>query len=391
MKLGIEGMAFATSRYSLELSALAEARGIDPRKYAVGLGIDAMSVAPPDEDIITLGAAAAEKALEGIDREQIEMVLFATESGVDQSKAASTFVHGLLGLPRRCRVMELKQACYAGTFSMQLALPFLMMNPDKKVLVIASDIARYGLETPGEPSQGCAAVAVVLSAQPRLIAFDREYGVATDNVLDFWRPNYSDTAFVEGKYSSRLYLQILEEVWQQYTEQSGRSFDDIRHFCYHTPVPKLVEKAHQSLASLAGKGRIDKATMEAQLGGSLDYGRQLGNSYTATLFIGLCAVLDKNDDLTGERIGFYSYGSGCIGEFFTGTVLPGYQEHLHKDYHRRQIDEREVIDVPTYETFFDAPRYDQSGDVTISTHATGPFRFAGTEQHRRIYQRVTGE
>lgn len=388
MKPGIEGIAFATSRYALELSALAEARGIDPRKYAVGLGIDTMSVAPPDEDTVTLAAAAAEKALEGIDRNDIEMVLLGTESGIDQSKAASTFVHGLLELPRRCRVMELKQACYAGTFSLQLALPYLLANPAKKVLVIASDIARYGLETAGEPSQGCAAVAMVLSMQPKVIEFDPEYGVATDNVLDFWRPNYSDTAFVEGKYSSRLYLHMLEEVWQQYTERSGIGFDDIDFFCYHTPVPKLVEKAHQTLASAAGKGRIGKEEIERGLGGSLDYGRQLGNSYTATLFIGLCAVLDgQADDLAGKRIGFYSYGSGCVAEYFSGTVVEGYREHLHSEYHQAQVAEREVLDVPTYEAFFEAPRSDASGTLAIERHCTNGFHFLGTEEHRRLYSK----
>ncbi|MGJ8514840.1 hydroxymethylglutaryl-CoA synthase [Carnimonas bestiolae] len=388
MNPGIEGIAFATSRYALELAALAEARGIDPRKYAVGLGINVMSVAPPDEDTVTLAAAAAEQALQGIDREQIEMVLLGTESGIDQSKAASTFVHGLLGLPRRCRVMELKQACYAGTFSLQLALPFLQANPDKKVLVIASDIARYGLGKPGEPSQGCAAVAMVLSMQPRVLEFEPEYGVATDNVLDFWRPNYSDTAFVEGKYSSRLYLQMLEEVWGQYSERSGVGFDDIDFFCYHTPVPKLVEKAHQSLAALAGKGRIGKEQIEQQLGGSLDYGRELGNSYTATLFIGLCAVLERNsEDLSGKRIGFYSYGSGCVAEYFSGKVLPGYRDYLHHDYHRDQVEGREMLDVPTYERFFDAPRSDASGELEVAQHHTNGFHFCGLQEHRRLYRK----
>ena len=31
----------------------------------------------------------------------------------------------LLNLPARCRVVELKQACYSGTAAFQLALPFL--------------------------------------------------------------------------------------------------------------------------------------------------------------------------------------------------------------------------------------------------------------------------
>jgi len=194
MKVGIDTLAIYTSRYALDLATLAIARGIDPEKYQSGLGQFTMSVPPPGEDIVTMAANAAHQALADIDINEIELVLFTTESGIDQSKSAGIYVHGLLGLPARCRVVELKQACYAGTAALQLALPFLRENPDKKVLLIASDIARYGLNTTGESSQGCGAIAMVLSMNPRILAFESEYGVTTENVMDFWRPNYLDEA-----------------------------------------------------------------------------------------------------------------------------------------------------------------------------------------------------
>ena len=155
LKVGIDTLAIYTSRYALELATLAKARGTDPDKYHIGLGQKKMSVPPPGEDIVTMAANAAHQALRDIDLSEIEMLLFATESGIDQSKAAGIYVHDLLKLSPRCRVVELKQACYSGTAALQLALPYLRENPNKKVLLIASDIARYGLGTPGESSQGC--------------------------------------------------------------------------------------------------------------------------------------------------------------------------------------------------------------------------------------------
>lgn len=389
IKVGIDTLAIYTPRYSLDLATLAIARGIDPEKYHTGLGQFSMSVAPPGEDIVTMAANAGIQALNDVNLQDIEMLLFATESGVDQSKAAGTYVHDLLGLPKRCRIVELKQACYAGTAAIQLAMPFLRENPQKKILVIASDIARYGLDTPGESSQGGGAIAMVLSANPRILAFEQAYGVVTENVMDFWRPNYSHNAFVEGKYSSKLYLTMLEESWEQYRSVSGREFHDHAYFCYHTPVPKLVEKAHQSLLKL-NRCDLPEAITQQHIQYALDYCRKVGNSYTASLYIGLASLLDlATDDLTEKRIGFYSYGSGCVAEYFSGVVQAGYREHLHSQYHRDLLASRTVLSYEEYEAFFTFPYAEDGSDQMIPEYDTGLFRLSRLQHHKRHYAKVT--
>lgn len=389
VKVGIDTLAFYTSHYSFNLDCLATERGVDSNKYSVGLGQYKMAVPPPGEDIVTMAANAAKRALQFVDINSIEMLLFATESGIDQSKAAGIYVHDLLGLPSRCRVIELKQACYSGTLAIQLALPFLRQYPDKKVLLIASDIARYGLKTPGESSQGCGAVAMILSANPRIIALEPEYGVVTENVMDFWRPNYSDSAFVEGKYSSKLYLNMLEKTWQQYNELSGRGFKDHDYYCYHMPVPRLVEKAHQHLAKINSE-RLTEETVSHHIGYSLEYARNIGNSYTASLYIGLAALFDfAQEDLTGKRIGFYSYGSGCVAEFFSGVVQAGYKQVLDTHFQQSMVAKRVSLNYPEYEAFYSF-KYPQDGSsCKIPSHQTGQFRLASIEDHKRIYEKVS--
>lgn len=390
LKVGIDTISFYTSHYALDLQLLAQARGVDPEKFSVGLGQHVMAVPAPDEDIVTIGANAALRAIANVDVSSIEMLLFATESGIDQSKAAGIYVHDLLGLPKRCRVIELKQACYSGTLALQLALPFLRQHPDKKVLLVASDIARYGLGTPGESSQGCGAVAMVLSANPRILAFEAEYGVITENVMDFWRPNYSDIAFVDGKYSSKLYLNMLEKSWKQYQELSGRDFSDHAYYCYHTPVPKLVEKAHQYLAKVSGNNHLSAETLYEHIEYSLEYGRKTGNSYTASLYVGLTALLDlAKKNLAGERLGFYSYGSGCVAEYFSGIVQEGYQKVLDTAHHAKMLAERTYLTYPDYEKFFLFQYPEDGGDCKISRHQTGQFRLAAISDHKRIYEKLT--
>lgn len=389
LKVGIDSLAFYTSHYALDLARLAEMRGVDSNKFFVGLGQHKMAVPPPAEDIVTMGANAALRAIRDLDASSIEMLLFATESGIDQSKAAGIYVHDLLDLPARCRVIELKQACYSGTLALQLALPFLRQHPDKKVLLVASDIARYGLGTSGESSQGCGAVAMVLSANPRILAFEPEYGVVTENVMDFWRPNYSDTAFVEGKYSSKLYLNMLEKSWQQYKELSGRHFTDHEYYCYHSPVPKLVEKAHQYLAKINGLDTLSDDVLFTQTGYALEYGRKIGNSYTASLYVGLTALLDlATEDLAGKRLGFYSYGSGCVAEYFSGVVQPRYQAALDTAYHQSMLANRVDLTYPEYERFYQFEFPEDGSRCDIPPYETGKFRLAAIDNHKRIYEKV---
>ncbi|MCX7007970.1 MAG: hypothetical protein NTY53_12115 [Kiritimatiellaeota bacterium] len=157
MKVGIDLLNFQTSQYFLDLATLAQVRGADADKYRAGLGQERMSVPPPDEDVVTFAASAALPLLDKINPADIELLLFGTESGVDQSKAAAMFVHGLLGLNKRCRAVEIKEACYAATAGLHLALAWVQQHPTKKALVIGADIARYDLGSPGEPTQGCGA------------------------------------------------------------------------------------------------------------------------------------------------------------------------------------------------------------------------------------------
>lgn len=389
LPVGIDAISVYTSHYVLDLECLAKARQVDPNKFSVGLGQHQMAVTPPDEDIVTMGANAAARVLKDIDKNVIELLLFATESGIDQSKAAGIYVHGLLDLPERCRVIELKQACYSATAALQMAMSFLRDHPTKKVLLIASDIARYGLETPGESSQGCGAVAMVLSANPRILSIDMEYGVVTENVMDFWRPNYSDNALVEGKYSSKLYLNMLEKTWHQYSHLSGRQFADHAAFCYHAPVPRLVEKAHQYLLRLTGE-EAKAADSFSQIEHSLEYGRKIGNSYTASLYIGLVSLLEmSNTNFANKRLGFYSYGSGCVAEFFSGVVQPDYRRQLATHLHQEMLRNRTVLTYSDYVNFYSFS-YPRDGSLCKTPrYQTGAFRLAGLEDHKRIYERVS--
>ena len=172
MTIGIDKIGFYTPNYVLDLTELAQARGDEPEKYTIGIGQSQQAVVPNYEDVVTMGVNAAQSILTDDDRAAIDMVIFATESGIDNSKSAAVYAQKLLNLSEFSRTIELKQACYAGTFGLMQARDYVTLHPEKRVLVIAADIARYGLGTPGEVTQGAGAIAMVVASEPKILAIN---------------------------------------------------------------------------------------------------------------------------------------------------------------------------------------------------------------------------
>lgn len=385
MSVGIDEISFYTSNYFLDLRTLAEVQQIESEKYYQGIGQEKMSMAAPDEDVVTMAANAARPLIERVGTDAISTLMFATETSVDQSKAAGVYVHRLLGLNPNCRVVELKQACYSATAAIQMACALVARQPEKKVLVIASDIARYDLGTSGEATQGCGAVAVLISANPRLVEIDPEVGNYTEDVMDFWRPNYRSTALVDGKYSTKIYLKSLKKAWENFVGASSLAFNDFSHFCYHLPFSRMAEKAHKHLAKVNQAG-LSLEQIELQVEDTLHYNRIIGNSYTASMYIGLTSLLENcKQNLAGHKVGFFSYGSGCVAEFFSGTVVAGYEQCLHTLQHHSMLDARQEVSYDEYLRLYKHPdpRDGEHHDIPQSTK--GRYRLAAISGHKREY------
>ncbi|GMA30178.1 hydroxymethylglutaryl-CoA synthase [Litorihabitans aurantiacus] len=384
--IGIHDLALATSQHSLSLTDLADHYGIDPAKFSVGIGQDVMSVLAGDEDIVTMAADATARILERNGTDGIRTLLFATESGIDQSKSAGVYVHKLVGLPATVRVVELKQACYSATAALQFAVGLIARDPSQKVLVVASDVARYDLGSSGESTQGAAAAAMLVQADPAILEVENAAGVFTDDVMDFWRPNYRSTALVDGKGSIKAYLNAIGGAWEDYRAQGGAAFEDFAAICYHQPFTKMATKAHRHLAVLAG-GNPTPAEVAADLDETMRYNRLIGNSYTASVYVALASLLEHHDgDLTGARIGLASYGSGSVAEFFGGVVQPGYRERLRGAEHAAMIERRTPLDHTAYEVLHKTTLPEDGREYRTARETTAPFRFAGMQAHQRLYE-----
>jgi hydroxymethylglutaryl-CoA synthase len=379
-RVGIHDLSMATGQHVLDLDELAAFNGTDPGKYHIGLGLDQMSVLAPDEDVVTLAASAALPIVQAHGTDRIRTLLVATESGVDESKAVAVWVHRLLGLPSGCRVVELKQACYSATAGLQAALGIVARNPGEQVLLVAADVARYDLDSAAEPTQGAGAVAMLVGADPDLVTIEPITGVRTADVDDFWRPVDRTTALVDGRLSVSAYVDALTGAWDDFAARGGVPVEQIDRWCYHQPFTRMSVKAHRKLAQHVGAPFTDGDLTDASR-----YNRRLGNSYTASLYAGLASLLDHDDDLAGRRVALFSYGSGSVGELFTGIVEPGYRSSERARRHAKALDERKPVDVRRYRDLHGTAVHRSDIDVEVPVASGTPFRFAGVHGGARQY------
>ena len=93
-------------------------------------------------------------------------------------------------------------------------------------------------------------------------------------------------------------------------------------------------------------------------------------------------------DLANSRIGFFSYGSGCVGEFFSGVVSEGYKTHLYNNNHEEMLSNRSSLNYQQYEDIFNYSVPIDGGNYTFPQYKTKVFRLSGINEHKRIYEAV---
>lgn len=383
MRIGIDKMAFATTNDYLDLVELAKERGVDPNKFTIGIGQDLQAVVPPTQDIVTLGATAAKKLLTPELEKNISTVIVATESGIDNSKASAIYIKHLLGLSDFIRTVEMKEACYSATAAIQFAKGVVALNPQETVLVIAADIARYGLNTPGEVTQGAGAVAMLISQNPHILTLEDTTVAYSKDIMDFWRPLYATEALVDGKYSTNVYIEFFLQTFTRYQQLTGRELADFAALTFHMPFTKMGKKGLEGLL----KDRNDEVAqrLRTQLTASQLFSRQVGNLYTGSLYLSLMSLLQNSDLRAGSRIGLFSYGSGAEGEFYTGILEDGYEHYMNNI--QEELKHSHQVSVAEYEKLFSSQLGMNDRDIEFDVADDPlPFVLKGQKDHQRIYE-----
>jgi hydroxymethylglutaryl-CoA synthase len=148
----------------------------------------------------------------------------------------------------------------------------------------------------------------------------------------------------------------------------------------------MAIKAHSRLMKLTGQ-EANESSIEQAMGASLKYNRTVGNSYSASLYFGLISLLENDaDDLAGQRIGLFSYGSGCVGEFFSGIVGANYRQYLYTSQHQALLAARKELSFSEYLDFYKRfGEVERNDNIEIPSYSRGHFRLSAIRAHKRQY------
>ena len=355
-QIGIEKINIYGCSLYMSQNDLALARNKDPNRVIKEYLIDSRSLNPAYEDIVTMAVNAAKPILSEQIKKEIGLLIIGTEGSLDFGKPISTNIHEALDLAQNVRNFEIKHACYSGVAALDTAINWIAsgQNNKKKALIIAADFSRKHFNKDHEFVLGGVAAALIISETPEVIEYELgKKGCWTTNAYDTFRP----TAFTEmgnNEISLYTYLDALEGSYLDYVENTGKiDFDNyFKSNIYHTPFPGMAFQAHRLLCNLSRprkKSEIIESFREKNLP-SLRYAQRVGSTYSASNFVCLCGLIKSDSNLkAGDRVGFFSYGSGAIGEFYSGIILPHAKEIIDSMKIDEALDARRRVSVEEYE------------------------------------------
>ncbi len=409
MKVGISALQIDFPKLYLPIEVLAENRNIEPLKLIKGLGLQRMSFPDVHQDTVCFAANAILKLLEAeqIHPKEIDRIYVGTESGVDSSKPVATFLLPIIeskygaNSTQHCDVVDMTFACIGAVDAMQTCLDYVRLRSEKKCIVIASDVAKYDLESGGEYTQGSGAVAMLIEANPKMLSFDLTTGVSTEGVFDFFKPRrsltksevveksnnadwhgvleneisiYKEQPVFDGQYSNECYINRIKNAYFHFKKQKQIEkpcFEDWEFIAMHLPYcfqgrrtfqhiaaeefPELLEKQAgetpaEKLKALTKSEYYQKLVKE-KLYPSEIASAKVGNIYTGSIFLGLASALyhKKDEEIKSNSIGFIAYGSGSKSKVFEAELESEWKTQIAKTNLFEALEKTTAINFNTYE------------------------------------------
>ena len=413
MKTGIDAIAFDVAQLHLPIKTLANARNIEPEKLEKGLGLIKMTLPDVHQDTVVFGAnALTNLVLENqINLNEIARIYVGTESAIDSSKPISSFLITLMeqkfgeGSLAECDVVDFTFACIGGVDALQNCLDFVRLNPTKKAIVVTTDFAKYDLNSTGEYTQGAGALAMLVAANPKIIAFENEWATSTKGVFDFFKPYrtiskeaitsnnenkawfdnleakieiHKDQPVFDGQYSNQCYMdrtrnayfafkkllnttETLYNSWESiimhlpYSFQGRRMLSEIYALDAVNPIilgnespADYQNKLKEVSKSEEYRAFVNQKLQPAEIASSL-----IGNLYTGSIFMGFLSTLahfaNTNSTITGKKFGFLAYVSGSKSKVFEGTIQADWKLAVAKAQLFETLEQSHEIDFTTYE------------------------------------------
>ncbi|WP_080424809.1 type I polyketide synthase [Burkholderia ubonensis] len=317
-------------------------------KYTVGLGQEAITFCGDDEDAVSMALTVVQRLMDryGIDWSQIGRLEIGTESQVDRSKSIKSYLMQLFEAHGCCNIegVDTYNACYGGTSALFNTVAWCQSEAwDGRLgLVVCVDIADLSEEHAF--LNGAAAVAMLVGPDAALV-MKPERASHMLHRWDFYKPVAWHDPFPlmrDGKHSVDVYTACLDSCQNLLDQRLGGKglLGKHDHFVFHCTSTYLIKRAFDRIIENEMPTlplREKRALYESMVHPSSLLTRQIGSSYTASVYVNLYSLLlNRYDDIVGKTIGVYSYGSGASASFYRLEVMKAPQIDLDVDVRLRE-------------------------------------------------------
>ncbi len=165
------------------------------------------------------------------------------------------------------------------------------------------------------------------------------------NVLEDWKHIVFHLPYA---YQGR---RMLTEQWVNWVLNSSDRENFLTQI--ELPLPARNSDEWTNFVKVASKTPIYKEFITERIERGERASSRIGNMYTASIFMSLLSLLkvhyDENNNIEGDTIGFFSYGSGSKSKVFTATVCKPWRDAVSKLHVFAELDNRHEVDFETYE------------------------------------------
>jgi hydroxymethylglutaryl-CoA synthase len=328
--IGIVGYGAVLPRYRIRVTEIADAWGMDGESYRRGLALEEKAVPAPDQDAVTFGVEAARAALKRarMDPSLIGALYVGSESHPYAVKPSGTILAEALGATPDVHLADMEFACKAGTEAMHVCAEIVLAGRVRYALAVGADTSQGAPGDPLEFATAAGGAAFVFGKENLVATLDAVTTHVTDTP-DFWRREGRPYPRHGGRFTGEPgYFGHVTTVANKAMAALDLSPRDIHHVVLHQPNGKFPARAAKRLGFSKEQTALGLLAPE------------IGNTYSASSPMGLCAVLDAAGPR--ERILLVSYGSGAGSDAFVFTTtdrLPATRDAAPKL--------RSMIDGPT--------------------------------------------
>ena len=343
-----------------------------------------------------------------IDPKSIGRLEVGTETILDKSKSVKSVLMQLFQTAGNTNIegVDTVNACYGGTNALFNSINWVESSAwdGRDAIVCAGDIALYKKGN-ARPTGGAGCVAMLIGPDAPLAFEPGKRGTYMQHAYDFYKPDLtSEYPVVDGHFSVTCYTEAVDACYQAYNTreeslQKGGIVNGVHepadaaaatplgrfdHVLFHSPTCKLVAKSYarmlyndyranpdspafesvpKDLRHLSYRESLSDKTVEktfmglskkhfqARVQPGIQVPTMCGNMYCASVYGSLVSLLSNvpADQLTGRRVGIFSYGSGLASSLFSMKVT-GDVSSLAKTLNlQERLDARRTVPPETYD------------------------------------------